>query len=54
MVPELWLTEAGQSATGALLDHLVETHPAASALANRAAHQSEINSPLLQTENRLN
>lgn len=42
MVPELWLTEGGQSATGALLDHIVETHPAAPALANRAAHQSEI------------
>lgn len=41
MVPELWLTEGGQSATGALLDHIVETHPAAPALANRAAHQSE-------------
>lgn len=39
MVPELWLTEGGQSATGALLDHIVETHPAAPALANRAAHQ---------------
>lgn len=42
MVPELWLTEGGQSATGALLDHIVETHPAAPALANRAAHSSEI------------
>lgn len=42
MIPELWLTEGGQSATGALLDHLVETHPAAPALANRAASKSEI------------
>jgi ribulose kinase len=42
MVPELWLTEGGQSATGALLDHLVETHPAAATLANSAASQSEI------------
>ncbi|CAM6065642.1 unnamed protein product [Sphagnum tenellum] len=39
MVPELWLTEGGQSATGALLDHLVETHPAAATLANSAASQ---------------
>ncbi len=46
MVPELWLTEGGQSATGALLDHLVETHPAAATLANSAASQSEI-TPLL-------
>lgn len=28
MVPGLWLTEAGQSATGALIDHVVQTHAA--------------------------
>lgn len=28
MVPGLWLTEGGQSATGALLDHVIESHPA--------------------------
>lgn len=28
MVPGLWLNEAGQSATGKLLDFLIETHPA--------------------------
>jgi FGGY-family pentulose kinase len=28
MVPGWWLNEGGQSATGALLDHLVGTHPA--------------------------
>ncbi|MCA1575700.1 MAG: FGGY-family carbohydrate kinase, partial [Acidobacteria bacterium] len=26
MIPELWLTEGGQSATGALLDHIIEDH----------------------------
>lgn len=26
MVPGLWLTEGGQSATGALIDHTIETH----------------------------
>src|SRR5260221_7309997 len=27
MVPGLWLTEGGQSATGALVDHLIYNHP---------------------------
>ncbi|KAK9093115.1 hypothetical protein Syun_028026 [Stephania yunnanensis] len=40
MVPEYWLTEGGQSATGALLDHIVNNHVAAPRLANRAASQS--------------
>lgn len=39
MVPDFWLTEAGQSATGALLDYLVDNHVAAPTLANRAASQ---------------
>jgi FGGY-family pentulose kinase len=26
MIPNLWLTEAGQSATGAVLDHIIYTH----------------------------
>lgn len=42
MVPEYWLTEGGQSATGALLDHIIENHIASALLANRAASQSEI------------
>lgn len=39
MVPEYWLTEGGQSATGALLDHIVESHLASPLVANRAASQ---------------
>jgi D-ribulokinase len=27
MIPGFWLTEGGQSATGALIDHLIYTHP---------------------------
>ncbi|KAF9612867.1 hypothetical protein IFM89_004283 [Coptis chinensis] len=37
MVPEYWLTEGGQSATGALLDYIINNHAAAPHLANRAA-----------------
>ncbi|KAH6835386.1 FGGY family of carbohydrate kinase [Perilla frutescens var. hirtella] len=40
MVPEYWLTEGGQSATGALLDYLMENHVASQGLANRAASRS--------------
>jgi ribulose kinase len=40
MIPEFWLTEGGQSATGALLDYIIENHVAAPLLSNRAAFQS--------------
>ncbi|KAG6705688.1 hypothetical protein I3843_07G186300 [Carya illinoinensis] len=40
MVPEYWLTEGGQSATGALLDHVIENHVASPSLANRAASRN--------------
>ena len=33
MIPELWLNEAGQSAVGSLVDHVVQTHAATPALA---------------------
>ncbi len=38
MVPGLWLNEGGQSATGALLDHVVESHAAGSGLGGAAAY----------------
>nr|GME16067.1 FGGY carbohydrate kinase domain-containing protein [Ipomoea batatas] len=41
MVPEYWLTEGGQSATGSLLDHVIENHLASPHLANLAASQSK-------------
>lgn len=28
MIPGMWLSEGGQSATGKLLDHIIDTHPA--------------------------
>lgn len=36
MVPGLWLTEGGQSAAGAAIDHLVTLHPAAPAAREKA------------------
>jgi FGGY-family pentulose kinase len=36
MVPELWLTEGGQSATGALIDHVISSHARAAELEARA------------------
>ncbi|KAE8675840.1 FGGY carbohydrate kinase domain-containing protein [Hibiscus syriacus] len=39
MIPEYWLTEGGQSATGALLDYIIENHAASPQLSNRAASQ---------------
>ncbi|XP_058791631.1 FGGY carbohydrate kinase domain-containing protein [Phymastichus coffea] len=30
MVPDLWLNEGGQSTTGKLIDHVIDTHPAKS------------------------
>ncbi|UES42095.1 FGGY-family carbohydrate kinase [Roseibium aggregatum] len=36
MVPGLWLNEAGQSAAGAAIDHLVRFHPAAAEARERA------------------
>lgn len=39
MVPGLWLTEGGQSATGALIDHVIHSHAAAAPLV-AAAHKA--------------
>ena len=36
MVPGLWLSEAGQSAAGAAIDHLIAFHPAAAEATERA------------------
>jgi FGGY-family pentulose kinase len=39
MIPGLWLTEGGQSATGALIDHIIDSHAQGAAL--RAQAQRE-------------
>ncbi|NJD21004.1 MAG: FGGY-family carbohydrate kinase, partial [Gemmatimonadetes bacterium] len=39
MVPGMWLTEGGQSATGALLDHVIHSHARSSELTAEAARR---------------
>jgi len=41
MLPGWWLTEGGQSASGALLDFVIDTHPALPALDALAAQRGE-------------
>jgi FGGY-family pentulose kinase len=40
MVPGMWLTEGGQSATGALLDHVIDNHAYAPRLRREAQEQN--------------
>ena len=39
MVPGMWLTEGGQSATGALIDHVIRSHAQGARLETEAARQ---------------
>lgn len=39
MIPDLWLTEGGQSATGALIDHVIHSHARSAELAREAKKQ---------------
>jgi len=41
MIPEMWLTEGGQSATGALLDHVIENHAYAPRLKEDSAARGQ-------------
>ncbi|KAI3981869.1 hypothetical protein MKX01_041132 [Papaver californicum] len=49
MVPEYWLTEGGQSATGSLLDYIIDNHVAAPLLANRISLMELLNK-ILETQ----
>jgi FGGY-family pentulose kinase len=40
MIPGMWLTEGGQSATGALIDHVLESHARYAELKSQAASRS--------------
>lgn len=48
MVEDMWLTEGGQSATGKLLDFVVESHPHYLTLKNNTKDTSEVYDILLQ------
>ncbi|XP_012277775.1 FGGY carbohydrate kinase domain-containing protein [Orussus abietinus] len=51
MVPRMWLNEGGQSATGKLLDHIIDTHPAIGAIRhkiNGKMHVQQYLSEILQ------
>ena len=41
MIPDLWLTEGGQSATGALIDHVIFSHAAATPLQTEAKRKGQ-------------
>lgn len=53
MIPGFWLTEGGQSATGALIDHVIHTHAASPQLQREAKRQGrsvyEVLNALLDT-----
>ena len=52
MVPGFWLNEGGQSATGKLIDHLIQSHPAAETLKSVASkenrHQHDVLNGVLE------
>ncbi|XP_014203534.1 FGGY carbohydrate kinase domain-containing protein [Copidosoma floridanum] len=42
MVPDLWLNEGGQSTTGKLLDHIIDTHPATTQIQKQLSSKMHI------------
>ncbi|MFQ5807065.1 MAG: FGGY-family carbohydrate kinase [Phycisphaerae bacterium] len=41
MIPDMWLTEGGQSATGALVDHVIFSHPRAAEVRKKARRSGQ-------------
>jgi FGGY-family pentulose kinase len=50
LLPDLWLNEGGQSATGSLLDHVIASHPARDGLEEKTASVRETHYALLNRE----
>jgi len=54
LLPKLWLNEGGQSATGKLMDHIIDSHPASKSIINRLNNerhlQEELNTILAQIQ----
>ncbi|XP_015602232.1 FGGY carbohydrate kinase domain-containing protein [Cephus cinctus] len=48
MVPGFWLNEGGQSATGKLLDHIIDTHPATQSIRNKIDKKTHVQGYLSQ------
>lgn len=46
MLPGQWLNEGGQTATGALIDHVIATHPASAELPHEGTMQEALNARL--------
>jgi FGGY-family pentulose kinase len=50
LLPGFWLNEGGQSATGALLDHVIASHPASDEISRRATAERQTPHALLSRE----
>ena len=54
MIPDMWLNEAGQSASGKLIDHIIENHPAYKELATSTSTKSDTTTSKHHIYERLN
>lgn len=42
MVPNMWLGEGGQSATGKLIDHIIDSHPATNSIKTKLGNKYKL------------
>lgn len=38
MIPDLWLLKGGQSVSGKLIDHIIDTHPASESIKKKCVN----------------